>query len=155
MVEAAERGQAGVERALPGMAERRMAEIVRQRQRLGEIFVESKPAGERAGHLRHFKGVGEPRAVMVALVEDEHLGLVLEAAEGGRVDDPVAIAAEGAAAFAGGLGMEPAAALGRVARVGRPGYRSFHRQLTLVAVALNYRAGSVAIGAFQFRSQNA
>ena len=57
---------------------------------------------------------------MVALVEDEHLGLVLEAAEGGRVDDAVAIAAEGAAAFAGGLGMEPAAALRRVAGIGRP-----------------------------------
>ena len=131
MVKPAERGQAGVERALPGMAERRMAEIVRQRQRLGEIFVESKPAGERAGHLRHFEGVGEPRAVMVALVEDEHLGLVLEAAEGGRVDDAVAIAAEGAAAFAGGLGMEPAAALRRVAGIGRPRYRQLPSPIDL------------------------
>ena len=64
---------------------------------------------------------------MVALVEDENLGLVLEPAEGGRVDDAVAVAAEGAAAFAGGLGVEPAAALLRIAGVRRAGYRSFHR----------------------------
>ena len=31
---------------------------------------------------------------MVALVIDEHLGLVGEAAEGGRMDDPVAVALE-------------------------------------------------------------
>ena len=48
---------------------------------------------------------------MVALVEHEYLGLVLEAAEGGRMDDAVAIAAKGAAAFAGRLGVQPAAAL--------------------------------------------
>ena len=44
VIEAAERGEAVVERALAGMAERRMAEIVRQRQRLGEILVEAAAA---------------------------------------------------------------------------------------------------------------
>ena len=82
------------------MAERRMAEIVRERQRLGEIFVEPQRAGERTRDLRHFERVGEPGAVVVALVEYEHLRLVLEAAEGRRMDDAVAVAAEGAAAFA-------------------------------------------------------
>ena len=110
VIEAAERREALVERALAGVAERRMAEVVGQRQRLGEILVEAERAGERAGDLRHFERVGEPGAVMVALVEDEDLGLVLEAAEGGGMDDAVAVAAEGAAALAGGLGMEPPAA---------------------------------------------
>ena len=68
VVEAAEGGEALVERALAGMAERRMAEIVRQRQRLGQILVEPQRAGERARDLRHFQRVGEPGAVMVALV---------------------------------------------------------------------------------------
>ena len=87
---------------------------------------------------------------MVALVEDEDLGLMLEAAERGRMDDAVAIAAEGAAAFAGRLGVQPAAALRRIAGVGRAGYCSFHRswpcraamagQLTLAVAALNYRS---------------
>ena len=104
------------------MAERRMAEIVGERQRLGEIFVEPERAGERARHLRDFERMGEPGAVMVALVEHEDLGLVLEPAEGGRMDDAVAVAAEGAAALADGLGMEPAAALARIARITRAGH---------------------------------
>jgi hypothetical protein len=37
-------------------------------------------AGERAGDLAHLDGVGEARAEVVALVIDEHLRLVLEAA---------------------------------------------------------------------------
>ena len=119
MIEAAEGREALVERALAGMAERRMTEIVGKRQRLGEILVEAERAGERAGDLRHFEGVGEPRAVVVALVEDEDLRLVLEPAEGGRVDDAVAVAAERRCGFCSGLRMEPPAALRRIARVGR------------------------------------
>ena len=49
VIEAAEGGEAGVERALAGMAERRMAEIVGQRQRLGEVFVEARAAGRARG----------------------------------------------------------------------------------------------------------
>src|SRR6478752_422210 len=109
VIEAAEGGETFIERALAGMAERRMAEIVRERQRFGEIFVESQGAGERTRDLRHFKRVGEPGAVVVALVEYEHLGLVLEAAKGRRMDDAIAVAAEGAAAFARRLRIEPAA----------------------------------------------
>ena len=133
------------------MAERRMAEIVGQRQRLGEIFVEPQPARQRAGDLGDFERMGQPGAVMVAFVEHEDLRLVLEPPERGRMDDAVAVAAKGAAALAGGLGMEPAAALLRIARVKRTGHRSFHRlgparpatgvgQLTLAVAALNYPA---------------
>ena len=82
----------GVERLLAGMAERRVAEIVGQRQRLGEILVEAERAGDGARDLRHFEAVGQPGAVMVALVIDEDLGLVLQAAERGRMDDAVAVA---------------------------------------------------------------
>ena len=83
VVEAAEAAEACVERALAGMAERRMAEIVRQRQRLGEVLVEPERAGERAGDLRDFQRMGQPGAVVVALVIDEHLRLVRQPAEGG------------------------------------------------------------------------
>ena len=51
------------------MAERRMAEIVGERQRLGQVLVEAERAGERAGDLGHFQRVGEPGAVVVALVD--------------------------------------------------------------------------------------
>ena len=81
VVEAADAAEAAVERALAGMAERRMAEVVRQRQRLGQVLVEAERAGERAGDLGHFERMGQPRAVMVAFVVDEHLRLVRQAAE--------------------------------------------------------------------------
>ena len=83
VIEAAEPAQGCVERALAGVAERRMAEIVRQRQRLGEVLVEAERARQRAGDLRHFQRMGEPRAVVVALVIDEDLRLVRQPAERG------------------------------------------------------------------------
>ena len=114
VVEAAVAGHAGVERVLAGVAERRVAEIVAERDRLREVVVELKRAGERAGDLRHLDRVGEPGAEMIALVVDEHLGLVREAPEGGRVDDAVAVALELGARRRRRLGHEP----GRVGRIG-------------------------------------
>ena len=51
-----------------GMSEGRMADIVRQRQRFGEIFVQLQNGGQGAGNLRHFDGVGEPVAEMIGQV---------------------------------------------------------------------------------------
>ena len=56
---------------------------------------------------------------MVALVEDEDLGLVREPAESGGMDDAVAVAAENVARGLAGSGVEPAAAAGRIGRIGR------------------------------------
>ena len=92
VVEAAGAAHRGIERALAGMTERRMAEIVGQRQRLGEVLVDPKRAGDGAGDLRDFETMGEAGAVMIALVIDEHLGLIVEPAEGGRMQDAVAVA---------------------------------------------------------------
>ena len=97
VVEAAEAGEAAVERALAGMAERRMAEVVAERGGLGQVLVEAERAGERAGDLGDLQRVRQAGAEMIALVEHEHLGLVGEPAERGRMDDSVAVAAEGAA----------------------------------------------------------
>ena len=119
MVEAAEGAQAGVERALTGMAERRMAEVVGERQGLGEVFVETQRPGQRTRHLRDFERVRQAGSVVIAFVEDEYLRLVLETAKRGRVNDAVAIAAKRAAAFAGRLRMKPAAATARIAGIGR------------------------------------
>ena len=108
VVEAAVRGHAGVERVLAGVAERRVAEIVAERHRLGELFVEPQRLGERARELGDLDRMGQARAEMVALVIDEHLGLVGEAAEGGRVDDAVAVALEVVAGRRRRLGVEAA-----------------------------------------------
>ena len=121
MVEAAEILQAGIQRPLAGMAERRMAEIMGERQGFGEVLVQPELARQRAGDLRHLQRMGQPGAVMVALVEHEHLGLVLQAAERGGMDHPVAIPAERAAGPARRLGDQPAAAAIGVAGIGRAG----------------------------------
>ena len=83
-------------------------EVVRQRQRLGQVLVETQHAGDGAGDLRHLQAVGEARAIVVALVEHEHLRLVGEAPEGGGMHDAVAVALEGGAHGAGGLGVDAA-----------------------------------------------
>ena len=119
VVEAAEQAEALVERALAGMAERRVAEVVAERGGLGEILVEAERPGDGARHLRHFQGVGQAVAEVVALVEDEHLGLVGEPAERRRMDDAVAVAAEIAPRRARGFGVPAAAALRRIGRIGR------------------------------------
>ena len=57
-----------------------------------EILVDTERARDRAGDLRHFESMGEARAVVIALVIDEDLGLVVQPAEGGRMQDAVAVA---------------------------------------------------------------
>ena len=110
VVEAAIRHRGSIQRPLAGMAERRMAEIMRQRQRLRQVLVEPELPGQRAGDLGHLEGMGQPGPVVIALVIDEHLGLVFQPAERGRMDHPVAVAPERAAGPARRLVEQPAAA---------------------------------------------
>src|SRR6516162_1019067 len=127
VIEAAAGGEAAIERALAGMAERGMAEVVGERQRLGQILVEPERASERAGNLRDLERMGQTGAKMIALMEDEDLGLVREPPERGRMDDAVAIAAEGVAGRAHRLRVEPAAAPARSGRIGGARKRRFNR----------------------------
>ena len=119
------------------MAERRMAEVMGERAGLGEILVEAERARQRARDLGDLQGVGEPRAIVVALVVDEHLRLVGEPAEGGGMDDAIAIAAEIAARGAGRLGMEPAPARRGIGGIGRARAAAAYRHgITPLAVDL-------------------
>ena len=105
-------GQRRVQRILAGMAERRMAEVVGEAQRLGQILVEAERAGHGPADLRDFEAVGQADPVMVAVGRDEDLGLVAQPAERDRVDQPVAVALEDVARAARAaivLGMKPAA----------------------------------------------
>src|SRR5215210_4089329 len=86
--------QARVEHRLPGVAEGRMAEVVAEPDRLGEVLVQPERSRHAARDPAGLERVGEARAVVVALGRDEDLGLVLQAPEGLRVDNPVAIALE-------------------------------------------------------------
>ena len=145
VVEAAMVLQAGIERALPGMAERGVAEVVGERQGLREVLVQPELPGQRTGDLRHLEGMRQPGAVVVALVEHEHLGLVLQPAEGRGMDHPVAIPPERAAGAARRLRKQPATARVGVAGKGRPrgSHSDGHGNLILIRLipltpALNY-----------------
>ena len=107
--------QALVEHVLADVAERRVAQVVAERDRLGQVLVEAERAGHVAGDAAGLERVGQPGAVVVALGGDEHLRLVLEPAEGLGVDDPVAVAHERRAV--GRVGLWP----GPERRVGRRG----------------------------------
>ena len=68
VVESAMGRHAGVERVFAGMAERRVAEVMAERHRLGEFFVEPERLGERASELCDFDRVGQSGAEVIALV---------------------------------------------------------------------------------------
>ena len=110
--------QAGIERVLPGVAERRVAEVVGERDRLDQVFVQAEFARHRAPELRHLERVRQPGAEQVALVVEEDLGLVDEAPKRGAVDDAVAIALEFVARRRRLLRMAAAPGTPRVAGVG-------------------------------------
>ena len=112
-----------VEHVLADVPERRVAEVVAEPDRLREVLVEPQRARHRARDLRRLERVGEPRAVVVALRRDEHLGLVLEPAERLAVHDPVAVALERRA--------QAAVLLGPLA-VGRIGARGERRERLLL-----------------------
>ena len=102
-----------VERLLARVAERRMAEIVAEPDRLDEILVQPERPRDAARDARRLERVREPRAEVVALGVDEDLRLVPQPAERLRVDDAVAVALERRAQPALVLCVRAAAALVR------------------------------------------
>ena len=109
VLEAAVIAHAFVQRILARVAEWRMTQIVRKRNRFDEILVHPQVARDRTRDLRHFEAVREPRAKQVALVIDEDLRLVFEPAKRGGMHDAVAIALEFGARGRRLLGVTPAA----------------------------------------------
>ncbi len=80
VVEAAIRPHQGVKRVLASMAERRMPEIMRERERFGEIVIEAESARQSARDLADFERMSQPGAVMIALIRYEDLRLMGERA---------------------------------------------------------------------------
>jgi len=107
----------GVQCDLALMAERRVAEIVRQRQGLRQILVEAEGARDCAGDLRDFKRVCQARAVMIPLRRDKDLSLVHKAAKRSRMDNAIAVALKRGPGRIDGFRVEPATTLVRSRRI--------------------------------------
>ena len=90
--EAAEIAHALVQGVLPGVAERRMPEIMGEADGLGQFLVQLHRAGDGARYLRDLQRMRQPRSVQIALVIDEHLGLVDQPAKRGGMHDAIAVA---------------------------------------------------------------
>src|SRR5437867_7303359 len=74
------------------MTEGRVAEIVSQGDRLGQLLVEAQDFRNRTGDLRHFERMRQACSIVIAGRREEHLRLVLQAAERLAMDDAVAVA---------------------------------------------------------------
>lgn len=91
-----------------GVRERRMADVVNQGQRFGEIFIETQHRGERAGDLRNLDGMGEPVAEMIGKAGREDLRLGFQTPESACVNDAIAVALKGVAVRMAGFGIAAA-----------------------------------------------
>ena len=63
------------------MAERRVPEIMSERDRFGQILVESERPRDCPRNLRNLKRVRQPSTVVVALRRDKYLRLVAQPPE--------------------------------------------------------------------------
>jgi hypothetical protein len=82
----------GIESFFACMPERRMAEIVNERQRFGEIDVKRQCGRDGTSDLRYFDGVREAVAEVIGVTAGEDLSLVFEAAKSAGMNDAVAVA---------------------------------------------------------------
>ena len=71
-----------IEQLLAAVAHGRVPEVVRERDGLGQVFIQPEGAGDRAADRGDLHGVGEPGAQMVAGAIQKDLRLVLEPPEG-------------------------------------------------------------------------
>jgi hypothetical protein len=86
--------QAPVQRTLTRMPKRRMADIVNQRQRLRQIFVQTQRTRRRASDLRHFNRMSQPAAKVIRCATGKHLRLPRQPPKSTSLHNAFAIALE-------------------------------------------------------------
>src|SRR5208282_6558723 len=74
------------------VAERRMTEVMRERNGFSQIPVQPQRAGDVARDGGDFNGVREARAEVIAGAVEKNLRFVFEPAKSARMNDPVAVA---------------------------------------------------------------
>ena len=83
-----------IERSLPGMSERRVSEIVAERDRLHQIFIQPQSLCDRPGILGNLQRMRQPGPVMVSAGQKKDLCLLLQPPECLAVEDPVPVSLE-------------------------------------------------------------
>ena len=80
-----------IERTLACVSERRMTQVVTERNRFRQIFVQVEASRNRPRNLRHFKRMRQSGSVMIPFGRKENLCLMFQSAKCGTMDDPVAV----------------------------------------------------------------
>lgn len=122
MVESAVPLHQTVQGAFPGVPERRVPEVVRERDGLREVLVQPEAPGDRPRDARHLDRVGETVPQMVAGRAQEDLRLVFEPPERLAVQDAVAVALELGPVRMGRFGVTAPAKRSGVNGVRREGF---------------------------------
>jgi len=79
------------EESLPVMAERRVSDIMRQGDRLDQVFIEMEQAADSPGDLGYKLHVQDSMGNVIVLDEIEDLGLVYIAGVGQGMENPIRI----------------------------------------------------------------
>ena len=131
VLEAAKCAHAVIERVLPGVAKRRVAQVVGQRNRLHQIFIERERARNGARQLRHLQRMRQPGTEQVAFVVQKHLGFVDQTPKRGAMNNAVAVALVLGAGRRGRLRKTPAARLGGI--TGKGGQHDHAQQASMTS----------------------
>ena len=135
VLKTAERLHAGIQRILPRVAKRCVAQVMCQRDGLYQVLIERQRTRHGAPQLRHFQRVRQPGAEQVALVVEKNLRFIHQPAKRRAVHDAVAVALKLGARGRWRLGKAPATRKVGVAGVGGQGHIRRNRPQSLHAPA--------------------
>ena len=74
------------------MSKRRVPQVMRQTQRFGQVFVQTKASRDDPPDLRDLQAMCHPRSIMVTLRRYKNLGFGTQPPKAHRMDDAVTIA---------------------------------------------------------------
>jgi hypothetical protein len=100
--------EAPIEGALTSMPKRWMADVVNQRKRLRQIFIQTERGGNGSGDLRNLDGVGQAAAKVIGGAAGKYLRLAREAPEGTGLHNAFAIPLKGCTRGTKGCGIDAA-----------------------------------------------
>jgi hypothetical protein len=118
-----------IELHLARVGERGVPDIVGQCQSLGQMFIQAECRGDGSRDLGNLDGVRQAVAEVIGEPGREDLSLILQAAEGARVDHAIAVSLKLVPVRVGKLGITPSS-------------RPFHRETQVSERARDHYCGS-------------